>query len=109
VVPRKSAESGQSTIVILARRWWLAAGPRVDPVAQRVIYADETGQRHELRLQPMHFGDRGCVGIRKLDQAPWTVEFPLAHVRFVFDTYEDAYELLLNPLGRLGQDTLEVT
>ena len=79
--------------------------------ADQIEYVDETGESSVLQLPPADGTPAShYVGFRWLDEAPWAVRIEgEEHVQFTFESYEAAYDLLLNPLGEAGRDTLDCT
>ncbi len=73
-----------------------------------IRYLDSNGSKHEIALKAC--ARKGEVGYRFLDEPPWTVVlFDPASTRMEFESYEMAYERLLNPLGQNGWHTLDCT
>lgn len=76
-----------------------------------IHFMDESGENRSIRmLPPFPSWPSNIVGIRKLDEAPWTVELSGDEgFAFIFESYQAAYELLLIPLRKLGLDTMDMT
>ena len=79
--------------------------------SDQIEYVDASGETLVLQLPPTDGSpDTLYVGFRWLDKAPWTVRIQGdKDIAFAFESYEAAYELLLNPLGEAGRDTLDCT
>ncbi|MCI5223965.1 MAG: hypothetical protein D3924_15160 [Candidatus Electrothrix sp. AR4] len=91
------------------------AGQLVEIKKDHVRFIDEAGESGRVRLVPP-FPDwsSNIVGIRILEQPAWRVnlsgyESGFEGVTFIFESYNAAYKLLLNPLFELGLDTMDAT
>ena len=87
-----------------------SAGRIVEITKYHISFIDETGESRRIRIHPDSSSSSNTVAIHDLDQAPWTVKvFGDTRVTFTFESFEAAFGLLLNPLGRLGLKTLDAT
>lgn len=87
------------------------AGRIGDITKDHIHFIDEFGENRSILMLP-HFPSwpSNMVGIRKLDEAPWTVKLSGDEgIAFIFESYEAAYKLLLIPLKKLGLDTMDAT
>lgn len=85
-----------------------SAGKIVEVTGDHVLYVDETNEPHRVDLDTSELPG-GYVGVRsiaKMDGGPWVA---LGEVKFFFDSYEAAYDLLLNDLAMVGQKTWDCT
>ncbi len=76
-----------------------------------IEFIDETGKEHFIDLTKSYSIAKRTtsdyIGWRKLDEPPWWVE--IRKVRFVFPSYEAAYEELLDSMMEHGWTTMDIT
>ncbi|WPD22211.1 MAG: hypothetical protein SD837_18665 [Candidatus Electrothrix scaldis] len=92
-----------------------SAGQIGEMTKDYIHFIDEAGERRRVRMVPP-FPDwsSNIVGIRILEPPAWRVnlsgyESGVQGVTFIFEGYQAAYNLLLNPLSELGLRTMDAT